>query len=230
VNPHGGQTGREPTSFLKAQPFFQDSAHTSVERELCPTRFPGCSAGAGPITGFCDVLSGMPLYALGDLVPHIDPSAFIHPDAVLIGNVVVGPESSVWPTAVLRADHGGIRIGAQTSIQDGTVIHCTSTLDTVVGDRCTVGHNAHLEGCTIEDFCLIGSGSVVLHRAIIRSGSLVGAQALVPNDMEVPTGAMALGIPAKIKHNAVTTEMLSFAADVYVGFAHQYHAELRRLD
>ncbi|MEI8083144.1 MAG: gamma carbonic anhydrase family protein [Actinomycetes bacterium] len=172
----------------------------------------------------------MPLYALGDLTPNVDPSAFIHPDAVLIGNVTVGPESSVWPTAVLRADHGGIRIGAQTSIQDGTIIHCTSTLDTIVGDRCTVGHNAHLEGCTIEDFCLIGSGSVVLHRALIRCGSLVGAQALIPNGMEVPSGAMALGVPAKIKHNAVTTELLSHAAEVYVGFTHRYNADLRRLD
>lgn len=172
----------------------------------------------------------MPMYALGERTPTIDPSAFVHPDAVLIGDVVIGPESSVWPTAVLRGDHGTIRVGAQTSVQDGTIIHCTSTLDTVIGDRCTVGHNVHLEGCTIEDDCLIGSGSVVLHEAKIRSGALVGAQALIPNGMEVPSGAMALGVPAKIREDAVNKELLQHAAEIYVRNTHWYNAELRRLD
>ncbi len=172
----------------------------------------------------------MPMYALGERTPEIDPSAFIHPDAVLIGHVVVGPESSVWPTAVLRGDHGTIRVGAQTSVQDGSILHCTSTLDTVIGDRCTVGHNVHLEGCTIEDDCLVGSGSVVLHEAIIRTGALVGAQALIPNGMEVPSGAMALGVPAKIRPDAVSKELLEHAAAIYVRNTHWYNAELRRLD
>lgn len=173
---------------------------------------------------------GMPMYALGDRVPTVDPSAFVHPDAVLIGNVIIGPESSVWPTAVLRGDHGTIRVGSQTSVQDGTIVHCTSTLDTVIGNHCTVGHNVHLEGCTIEDNCLIGSGSVVLHNAVIRTGALVGAQALVPNGMEVPAGAMALGIPAKIRENAVDPELLEASAAIYVRNAHWYNAELRRLN
>ncbi len=172
----------------------------------------------------------MPLYALGDRTPKIDPAAFVHPDAVIIGNVTVGPESSIWPTAVLRGDHGEIRIGAQTSIQDGTIVHCTSTLHTVIGDRCTVGHNVHLEGCIIEDDCLIGSGSVVLHGAIIRTGALVGAQALVSNGTEVPSGAMALGVPARIKLDSVDRELLTAAAAVYVHNSHWYNAELRRLD
>ena len=88
----------------------------------------------------------MALYALGDKTPTIDPTAFVHPEAVIIGDVTIGAQSSVWPTAVLRGDHGAIRIGAKTSIQDGTIVHCTSTLDTLVGDRCVVGHNVHLEG------------------------------------------------------------------------------------
>jgi len=178
----------------------------------------------------CDVLCAMALYALGDRTPTIDPTAFVHPDAVLIGDVVIGPESSVWPTAVLRGDHGTIRVGAQTSIQDGSILHCTSTLDTVVGDRCTVGHNVHLEGCTIEDDCLIGSGSVVLHEAIIRSGSLVGAQALVSNGTEVPPGAMALGVPAKIKLDAVNPDLLKYSYEIYVRNTHWYNRELRRID
>ena len=172
----------------------------------------------------------MPVYALGDRIPQIDPTAFVHPDAVVIGDVRIGPESTVWPTAVLRGDHGTITVGARTSIQDGTVVHCTASVPTVVGDRCVVGHNAHLEGCTIEDDCLIGSGSVVLHRVIVRRGALVGASALVPNDMEVPSHAMALGVPARIREDAVAEGAFTRAVDLYVHNGHWYRADLRRLD
>jgi carbonic anhydrase/acetyltransferase-like protein (isoleucine patch superfamily) len=88
----------------------------------------------------------VPLYALDDLEPTISPSAYVHPDAVVIGDVVIGDESSVWPTAVLRGDHGRILIGARTSIQDGTIVHTTREWPTAVGDDCVVGHNVHLEG------------------------------------------------------------------------------------
>jgi carbonic anhydrase/acetyltransferase-like protein (isoleucine patch superfamily) len=172
----------------------------------------------------------MPLYAIGEREPTIDPTAFVHPDAIVIGDVTIAAESTVWPTAVLRGDHGAIRVGAQTSIQDGTVVHCTATLDTVVGDRCVVGHRVHLEGCTIEDDCLIGSGAVILHRAIIRSGALVGAQALVTNGTEVPRLAMALGVPAKILPDRLQPGAHAETVATYVGNAHRYNAELRRLD
>ncbi len=172
----------------------------------------------------------MPLYAIGEREPTIADSAFVHPDAVIIGDVTIGPESTVWPAAVLRGDHGAIRIGARTSVQDGAVIHCTATHDTVVGDGCTIGHLAHLEGCVVEDDCLVGSGSAVLHRAVLRRGSLVGAQALVTNDTEVPAGAMALGVPARILPDRVPAGANAAAAEVYVGNAHWYNAELRRLD
>ena len=172
----------------------------------------------------------MPLYAIGEREPRIDPAAFVHPDAVIIGDVRIGPESTVWPAAVLRGDHGAIRVGARTSVQDGAVVHCTSTLDTVIGDDVTIGHRAHLEGCTVEDECLIGSGSVVLHRAIVRRGALVGAQALVTGDTEVPAGAMALGVPARIRPDAVPPGANLRAAQTYVRNAHWYNAELRRLD
>jgi carbonic anhydrase/acetyltransferase-like protein (isoleucine patch superfamily) len=172
----------------------------------------------------------MPLYAIGDREPQVDPAAFVHPDAVIIGDVVVGPESTVWPGAVLRGDRGSIRVGARTSVQDGAIVHCTGTLDTVIGDDCTIGHRAHLEGCTIEDECLIGSGSVVLHRVVVRTGALVGAQALVTNDTEIPPGAMALGVPAKIRPKAVPSGSNKRAAEAYVSNAHWYNAELRRLD
>lgn len=172
----------------------------------------------------------MALYALGDRVPSIHPTAFVHPDAVIIGAVVIGAESSIWPTAVLRADHGEIRVGAQTSIQDGTVVHCTADLDTVIGDRCTVGHNAHLEGCRVHDDSLIGSGAVVLHRAEIGPHALVGAGALVPNGLRVPPHARALGIPARVTLDAVPDGAFSMNVETYVHNAHWYSAELRRLD
>jgi carbonic anhydrase/acetyltransferase-like protein (isoleucine patch superfamily) len=173
----------------------------------------------------------VPIYALGEAVPDIDPEAFVHPDATIIGNVTVGAESSIWPQAVLRGDYGYIRIGARTSIQDGTVIHCTAQYPTIIGDDCVVGHLAHLECCTVEDGALVGTNSVVLHRAIVRAGALVAASALVPNDMEVPSRALALGVPAKLKLDAIdpTTDILPNAAN-YVRNAKHFRDQLRRLD
>src|ERR1019366_3466395 len=127
----------------------------------------------------------MPIYALGSLRPQVHRDAYVHPDAVVIGDVRMGAQSSVWPGAVLRADFGQIVIGERTSIQDGTVLHTTEDWPTVIGDDCVVGHNAHLEGCTVHNRCLVGSGSVVLNRAVIGTGSVVGAKALVPEGLDV---------------------------------------------
>lgn len=172
----------------------------------------------------------MAVYALGDVVPSIHADAFVHPDATVIGNVEIGPETTIWPQAVLRGDYGHIRIGARTSIQDGTVVHCTAELPTVVGNDCVVGHLAHLECCVIEDAALVGSNSVVLHRAIVRSGALVAGSAFVPNGMEVPSGAMALGVPAKLKADAVPPGMIAALAAGYVENGLRYRSELRRID
>ena len=172
----------------------------------------------------------MAIYALGDAVPEIHPDAWVHPDATVIGNVTIGPESTVWPHAVLRGDYGWIRVGARTSIQDGTVIHCTAELPTIIGDDCVIGHLAHLECCTVEDRALVGTNSVVLHRATVRSQALVGASALVPNGMEVPSGAMALGVPARLRVDAVTGDMIEPNAADYVRNGRRYAAQLRRLD
>lgn len=172
----------------------------------------------------------MAIYALGDRVPRVDSSAFVHPDAVVVGDVTIGAESSVWPTAVLRGDYGRIVVCERTSIQDGTVVHATAELATVIGSSCVVGHIAHLEGCTIEDHALVGSGSVVLHRAVVRSHALVGANAVVPNGMEVPSFAMALGVPATIRENAVREGQFELAAALYVANGKRYREELRRLD
>jgi carbonic anhydrase/acetyltransferase-like protein (isoleucine patch superfamily) len=170
------------------------------------------------------------LYALGGIEPDIHPDAFVHPDATIIGNVTVGAESTVWAQTVIRGDYGVIRVGERTSIQDGAVLHTTPETPTLVGDDCVVGHLAHLECCTIHDRALVGTGSIVLHRAIVESGALVGAGAVVPNDMVVPAGAMALGVPAKLRPDSVDPEEIARIAQVYVANAIRYKKELRRLD
>ena len=173
----------------------------------------------------------MAVYALGDQTPNIDPSAYVHPEAIIIGSVTIGPESTVWGCAVLRGDDGTITIGARTSIQDGTVVHTTPFTPTTVGDDCVIGHLAHLEGCTIENGALVGSNSTVLHNAVVRRGALVGANALVPGGMEVPARAMALGVPAKLRLDAVDPDtMIALGARSYVDRGHRYRAELRRID
>jgi carbonic anhydrase/acetyltransferase-like protein (isoleucine patch superfamily) len=171
----------------------------------------------------------MPIYALGDLIPRIHEEAYVHPDAVIIGNVTLEAESSVWPTAVLRGDSGAIVIGARTNIQDGVVIHGTRHQTTIIGSRCVVGHNAHLEGCTVGDDTLIGSCSVVLRGAVVGSRALVGAGAVV-NRIEVPDGSMALGVPATVTPDAVAPGQFDVSVQRYVDHAVRYRAELRRID
>jgi carbonic anhydrase/acetyltransferase-like protein (isoleucine patch superfamily) len=172
----------------------------------------------------------MPIYALGDQIPEIHPDAYVHPDAVIIGSVVIGAESSVWPGAVLRGDGGRIVIGARTSVQDGSVIHTTEEHPTLVGDGCVIGHIVHLEGCTIESGSLVGSGSVVLHRAVVRTGAVVAANSVLLNDTEVPRGALAAGSPAVIKPGRAGSVDIAESAAVYVEKARRFRSQLRLLD
>ncbi len=171
----------------------------------------------------------MPIYALGEQVPLIDESAFVHPDAIVVGSVAIGAGSSVWPAAVLRGDDGRIEIGARTSIQDGAVLHTTRDQPTVVGDDCVIGHLVHLEGCTIESGALVASGSIVLHRAVVRTGAVVAANAVVLNDTEVPAGALAVGTPAVIKPGKARAEDIADGAASYVERAQRFGRELRRI-
>jgi carbonic anhydrase/acetyltransferase-like protein (isoleucine patch superfamily) len=172
----------------------------------------------------------VPIYALGELVPSIHPEAFVHPDAVVIGAVTIGANSSVWPGAVLRGDEGEIHIGSRTSVQDNGVLHTTAERSTVVGDDCVIGHMVHLEACTIESWSLIGNASVVLHRAVVHSWAIVAANAVVLNDTIVPSGALAVGTPAVIKEGRARREEIERGVAVYVARAAQYRASLRRLD
>jgi carbonic anhydrase/acetyltransferase-like protein (isoleucine patch superfamily) len=109
-------------------------------------------------------------------------------------------------------------------------VHCTSTLPTLIGSQCTVGHNAHLEGCTIQDGALVGSGSLVLHEAIVETGALVAAGAVVLGGMVVPGGALAVGVPAKIKEGKADPETMAYSVKTYVENARRYPLELRRID
>jgi carbonic anhydrase/acetyltransferase-like protein (isoleucine patch superfamily) len=171
----------------------------------------------------------MAIYALGDVEPRIDPTAYVHPDATVIGNVTLGAGTTVWPQAVLRGDYGEITVGDRTSVQDGAVLHTTPLLPTTVGADVVIGHLAHLECCTIHDAALIGTGSIVLHRAVVERGALVGAGAVVPNGVVVPAGAMALGVPAKIRPDSVDIEETLRNASQYVRNGERYRKELRSL-
>ena len=171
----------------------------------------------------------MPLYAIGDKEPTIHPKAFVHPDAVIIGDVRIGELASIWPSAVLRGDSSFISVGARTSIQDGAIIHCTSDLPTEIGDDCTVGHNAHLEGCTVKDGALVGSGSLVLHHVVVESHALVAAGAVCTTGLHVPEYALAVGVPARIKEGAADQASIEYSKATYLANAQKYPTEMRRI-
>lgn len=173
----------------------------------------------------------MPIYALGDYEPVIHPDAYVHPDATVIGDVHIRAHASVWPQAVLRGDSGRIEIGARTSVQDGTVIHCTEVHPALIGEECVIGHNVHIEGATIADRCLIASGSVVLNGAVVETGAIVGAGAVVSFNGHVPSRAMALGVPARVREGYTVPEgAWQFAVDKYVNNIVTYRKDLRRID
>ncbi|MDL4821693.1 gamma carbonic anhydrase family protein [Actinomadura opuntiae] len=171
----------------------------------------------------------MAVYALGDQVPDIHPTAYVHPGATVIGSVTLGEGATVWPGAVLRGDYGSITVGARTSVQDGTVVHTTEEWPTVIGADCVVGHNAHLEGCVVEDRCLIGSGSVVLNRARVGTRGVVGAGAVVTEDGAVPAGHTALGVPAKARPGGIDEKWHAEAVAMYVANGRRYAAELEQI-
>jgi carbonic anhydrase/acetyltransferase-like protein (isoleucine patch superfamily) len=143
--------------------------------------------------------------------PTIAASAYIDSAAVVIGDVVIGERSSVWPCAVVRGDVNLIRIGEETNIQDNSVLHVETDLFPLhIGNRVTVGHNVVLHGCTVEDECVIGIGAIVLNGAKIGKGSIVAAGALVTEGMEVPPGSMVMGMPAKVRRTVTPEEQERF--------------------
>jgi carbonic anhydrase/acetyltransferase-like protein (isoleucine patch superfamily) len=128
----------------------------------------------------------------------IDPTAFIAPGAVVLGEVSLGREASVWYNTVVRGDMAPIAIGEATNIQDLSIVHVDEDMPCQIGNRVGVGHRAILHGCTVEDDCLVGMGAVLLNRVHVGSGSVVGAGALLPEGMEVPPNSVVMGVPGKV--------------------------------
>ncbi|MFI0714833.1 gamma carbonic anhydrase family protein [Streptomyces inhibens] len=143
---------------------------------------------------------------VGGKEPRVDQKAFTAPTSVVLGEVTMAAGASVWYHAVLRADCGPIVLGADSNIQDNCTVHVDPGFPVTVGDRVSVGHNAVLHGCTVEDDVLIGMGATVLNGAHIGAGSLVAAQALVPQGMRVPPGSLVAGVPAKVKRELTDEE------------------------
>ncbi|HLJ15416.1 MAG TPA: gamma carbonic anhydrase family protein [Bryobacteraceae bacterium] len=162
--------------------------------------------------------------------PKIAASAYIDLSAQVIGDVVVGERSSIWPNATVRGDVNCIRIGEETNIQDNSVLHVDpGPFPLRLGNRVTVGHQAMLHGCTIEDDCLIGIGAIVLSGARIGAGSVIAAAALVPEGMQIPAGSLAMGVPAKVRREVTGEEKQRFQANAqhYVNSARIYREEQR---
>jgi gamma-carbonic anhydrase len=163
-----------------------------------------------------------PLFPFRGVMPRLHATAFCAPSASVIGDVSVGEGSSVWYGTTIRGDVMPIRIGARTSIQDNSVLHATGGWsDTVVGDRCTVGHSVILHGCRVGDDVLVGMGSIVLDAAEIGDWVILGAGSLVTARTRIPAGVLAMGRPAKPVRDLTDEERerIREAADLYVGYA-----------
>jgi len=158
--------------------------------------------------------------------PQVAPSAFLAKTAVVVGDVEIGPQSSIWFNVVVRGDVNFIRIGKRTNIQDGSVVHVTMDLHpTVVGDDVTVGHNVTLHGCTVGDRCLIGMGAVILDGAQIGKEAMVAAGSVVSPGTVIPPGTLAMGTPARPKRPLSEEEIchLRISASNYVHTMQEYY-------
>jgi carbonic anhydrase/acetyltransferase-like protein (isoleucine patch superfamily) len=173
------------------------------------------------------------LYALDGVAPRIAPDAFIAPNAVLIGDVEIGPQSSVWFGCVLRGDTNFIRIGARTNVQDGTIIHVNAGADhTIIGDDVTIGHAAIIHACMLKNRAFVGMGATVLDNAMIEEGGVLGANALLSPRKVIGPNELWLGSPAKLVRVLTAEQRASFDmnARVYAANAARFRAGLRPVD
>jgi carbonic anhydrase/acetyltransferase-like protein (isoleucine patch superfamily) len=164
---------------------------------------------------------------LGDRVPRIDPTAYVVDSAIVVGDVVIGPESSLWFHTVVRGDVERVRIGARTNVQDNATVHVSrDRWPTLVGDGVTVGHAAVLHGCTVADYCLVGIGAIVLDGVAIGTECLVGAGAVVTPRTDIPPRSLVLGSPARRVRELSGEEVarLHASAASYVEHVRRYRA------
>ena len=166
----------------------------------------------------------MPLYQLGSKRPRVHPTAMIAPNASIIGDVVVGSRTSVWPGAVLRGDYGRIRVGADCSLQDNVVVHCSSENPGVVGNGVTVAHGAIVHACRIGDECLVGAGAIIFDGARIGSHSIIGVGSVVLEGRTIPPRSVAVGAPAKVLRRATDKDvrMIQESYRAYMKMAEKY--------
>jgi len=140
-------------------------------------------------------------------MPTIHPTAYVHPSAVVLGDVTLGAHVSVWPTAVIRGDTDSITIGDDSNVQDGTIIHVDKNFPVVIGKRVGIGHRAIIHGATVEDDALIAMGAILLNGAHVGTGSIVGAGAVVREGMRIPPNSLVLGVPGRIARSTTDEEL-----------------------
>ena len=164
--------------------------------------------------------------------PTIADDAFIAPGAVVIGNVSVGSQSSIWFQTVVRGDIAPITIGERSSVQDCTVVHVNMDAPTVIGNDVTIGHSALVHGTTIHDGVLVGMGAIIMSYSVVGAGAVIAAGALIPERVSVPAHAVMVGMPAK-QRNALSDEQAQHLAGIpgrYVRVSRQYIAELTQME
>lgn len=148
--------------------------------------------------------------------PETDKSCFIAEDAVIIGDVKIGKDSSVWFHAVIRADRGSVRIGEGTNLQDGCIVHMDQGRTVRIGDYVTIGHGAILHGCTVEDGCLIGMGATLMNGCHIGRNCVIGAGALVTQNVEIPDGSLVMGVPGRVIRQLTAEEQKKNLINTYI--------------
>jgi phenylacetic acid degradation protein len=171
----------------------------------------------------------MPVYEIDGVVPVVDPQAFVHPDAVLIGDVIIGAGCYVGPLASLRGDFGRITVGAGSNVQDTCVLHCFPGADCLLEPESHIGHGAVLHGCTVRSGAMVGMHAVVMDGAVVGQRALVGANSFVPAGLDIPDEALAAGNPAKVIRQ-LDAQMLAWKANglrVYQDLARRSLATLR---
>ena len=146
--------------------------------------------------------------------PTIHETAFVHPAAIVIGDVTLGARVSVWPTAVLRGDTDRILVGDDSNIQDGTIVHVDAGVPCHIGARVAVGHRAIVHGATVEDECLIGMGAILLNGVVVGRGSIVGAGAVCREGMVIPAGSLVVGVPGRVVRETTAAERVRIARTV----------------
>jgi carbonic anhydrase/acetyltransferase-like protein (isoleucine patch superfamily) len=147
-------------------------------------------------------------------MPSIDPTAFVHSEALIFGDVVLGARVSIWPAAVLRGDTDRIVVGDESNLQDGTVVHVDHGVPTTIGRRVAIGHRAIVHGATIDDDCLIAMGAILLNGVQVGSGSIIGAGAVCREGMRIPPNSLVLGVPGRVVRETTEAERERIARTV----------------